>query len=59
MNVKGVLIGILGELEDLVQSLPGIKLLLTPEHQRAITPKSALLDDDVCVIHGIRTVIIL
>ncbi|PMD12302.1 hypothetical protein NA56DRAFT_652584 [Hyaloscypha hepaticicola] len=52
MKVKGVLVDILDELEGPVRGFEDLASFLTPGSQRIITSKSALLDDEVWVLHG-------
>jgi hypothetical protein len=59
MKVKGVLVDILDELEGSVRGFEDLSSFLTPGSQRIITPKSALLDDEVWVLHGASKPVVL
>jgi hypothetical protein len=59
MKVKGVLVDILDELEGPVRGFENLSSFLAPGSQRIITPKSALLDDEVWVLHGASKPVVL
>jgi hypothetical protein len=52
LKVKGVLLDILDEPRVHVRDFPNLRLFLTPYNQKVIAPTSALLDDEVWVLHG-------
>jgi hypothetical protein len=59
MKVKGIPVEALGELEGPVQDFAYLQSFLTPSGQRVITPKSALLGDEVWVLHGASKPVVL
>lgn len=52
LNVKGVLCGMLDEVKGPVPEFPDLRMFSTSDGQKIITSTTALLDDEVWVLHG-------
>jgi hypothetical protein len=59
IKLKGIFIDVLDKREEPIPDFPDLQVFSTPNGQRIITPKSAILDDEVWILYGASRPVIL